>query len=221
MTTALAAALRLLAGPDLAVVVRKLQDPAEPLWATEQPAMVRAIPARIAEFAAGRTAARAAMQALGLPKAAIPMGPDRAPVWPAGLVGSISHSAGFCAALVARTGAITGIGVDLEPDDPLGADLWPEVCGSAELTALGQMPKVSRGRTAKLIFSAKECTYKCIYPQIQTVLGFAALDIRLDQPSGVFDATLLHPAEPFTAGAVWRGKFALIQGLIATVLVLR
>lgn len=183
--------------------------------------MLRAVPSRLAEFTAGRTAARAAMRALGLPDMAIPSGPDRAPVWPSGVVGSISHANEVCVALVARAGVITGIGVDLELSDPMPADLWPTVLTAAEMAVLDQLPGASQGQTAKLLFSAKECTYKCIYPQIQTVLDFLDMEIRLDTVGRSFGATLLQQAGQIAAGTVWRGKYALVDHLIAAVMVLR
>lgn len=221
MTATLAAAFGQLAGPDVAVAVQKIDGPLRLLWASEIPAMARAVPSRRAEFTAGRTAARAAMQALGLPGAAVPMGQDRAPVWPQGIVGSISHSGGLCVALVARSGPIMGLGVDLESDTALDADLWAQVCGPDELAAINLLPEPLRGRVAKQIFCAKECAYKCIYPQIQMVLGFSALEIRIDPGDGGFAATLAQPAGPYVAGTVWRGGISLTQGMICAVMVLR
>ena len=221
MIKALTAALEQLAGPGVAVAVQDAVAPSDPLWAKERIAMVRAVPSRLAEFTAGRAAARRAMQALGLPKAAIPIGPDRAPVWPTGVIGSLSHTDGICAALVARDGAIKAIGLDLELNDPLAPDLWPEVCTRAELAALGQLHGKSPGQTARLIFSAKECCYKCIYPQTRTPLGFGAMEILVDQVASSYSATLTQQVGPFAPGTVWLGGFALVAGLIATVMVHR
>ena len=221
MITALNEALQQLAGPGVGVAVQDVSAPSAPLWARERLAMVRAVPSRIAEFTAGRAAARQAMQALGLPEAAIAMGADRAPVWPAGVVGSISHAGGMGAALVARVGAIAGIGLDLELNEPLPPDLWPEVCTSAELIALTKLPAAAQGQTARLIFSAKECCYKCIYPHTKAVLSFGAMEIRPDLTGNTYAATLVEPAGPFAPGTTWVGGFARIGGLIATVMVSR
>lgn len=221
MSKALTDALEQLAGPGVAVAVQDASAPSDPVWAKERIAIARAVPLRLAEFTAGRAAARRAMLALGLPKAAIPVGPDRAPVWPAGVVGSISHIDGICAALVGRTGAINAIGLDLELNDPLDPDLWPEVCTRAELAALGQLNGEAQGQTARLIFSAKECCYKCIYPQTQTLLGFGAMEILVDQSTRSYRATLTQQAGPFAPGTAWHGGFALVAGLIATVMVHR
>ena len=67
--------------------------------------MARAVPQRRREFFAGRLAAHRAMEALGHLPEPVPMGQDRAPVWPQGLVGSISHGAGACAAMYGQKGA--------------------------------------------------------------------------------------------------------------------
>ena len=96
---ALAQALRALLPPGLAI---GWSDPtaAAPLWPGE--ALPGAIPRRQTEFSAGRAAARAAMTSLGFAAAAIPAAPDRAPVWPPGITGSISHSATACLAILGR-----------------------------------------------------------------------------------------------------------------------
>ncbi len=221
MTSDLTAAFERLAGPAVAVAVRTAASRKEPLWPAEQLAMARAVPARLAEFTAGRTAARAALRSIGLIDMAIPLSPDRAPVWPQGIVGSITHANKVCVAMVARAGAIIGIGVDLELSDPLPADLWPEVFTAAEIADLEQMPETDRGQTAKLFFSAKECTYKCIYPQIQKVMDFSTIEIRHKSADQSFGATLLYQAGPFAAGTVWHGRYVLLDGFVATVLVLR
>lgn len=219
MISGLKAALERLAGPDIAVAVQEVAASSKPLWAEERIAMARAVPSRLAEFTAGRAAARAAMQALGLPELAIPMGPDRAPVWPAGVVGSMSHTGGICVALVGRTDQVSAIGVDLELNEPLEPDLWAEVCSADERTYLNGLP--DGGRVARLIFSAKECSYKCIYPHVRTILGFDAMTILPDAGEGVFAAKPMRQLGPFGPDTVLRGGYAVIGGLIATVMVLR
>lgn len=142
----------------------------------EEAAVMRAVPDRRAEFAAGRSAARDALRALGLPPAAIPAGPDRAPVWPAGVVGSISHAAGLCIAAVARHDDCAMLGVDVESDTPLASDLIPEICRAEELTGIAC---VDRPTTAKRLFSAKEAAYKAHYPRVRQIFGFHALSVDL------------------------------------------
>ena len=110
-------ALAALFPADVAVALCTLSaaDPRD-LWPAERQAVIGAVPRRLAEFAAGRQAARTALAALGHPAVALPMGPDRAAIWPDGIAGSIAHAAGLAVA-VARPGA--PLGVDVEDDSPL------------------------------------------------------------------------------------------------------
>ncbi len=164
---AIAGALRDMLGPDIGIGITDPADAIDDLWEVENPAMARAIPKRRSEFAAGRRAARAGMASLGLPQAAIPQGPDRAPVWPAGLAGSIAHCETLCIAAVSQTHR--SIGIDIEPATPLADDLIPIICADAEQAWL---PQTGRGRVAKQIFSAKEAVYKAQYPLIGRIIGF-------------------------------------------------
>lgn len=189
-------ALRKMLGPDAGVGVT---DPREvnDLWPQEAAAMTRAIPTRRAEFAAGRSAARAAMVELGVPPAAIPIGPDRAPVWPAGLTGSIAHCDGYCIAAVAYKDSIKTLGIDIEPATPLAPDLIDIICTPAERAWLTEQP--DPGLTAKMIFSAKEAVYKAQYPLTGSIIGFDAVTLTMGNDSFTIDA---NPDLPNVKGAI-------------------
>ncbi|MFZ1470007.1 MAG: 4'-phosphopantetheinyl transferase superfamily protein [Paracoccaceae bacterium] len=170
-----------------------------------------AVPSRRAEFSAGRYAARVAMAALGLPLRAIPMGDDRAPIWPAGLVGSISHCRGACLAAVMPGAA--GLGLDLEGDDDLPADLWDSILLPAERDWVQR--QTQPGAAAKLIFSAKEAAYKAQYAQSRTLFGFYALQITVSATS--FVASFQREIAPYSAGARLAGRWARAEGLVLTI----
>ena len=138
--------------------------PAVPAHPDEEIAIARAVPARRAEFRLGRMAARDALAQLGV-AAPVPMGPDRAPVWPAGIVGSITHQDGIAVAVVSDGGAL---GLDLDRTDPLALDLIPEICRPEE-----------DATKARQIFSAKEAAYKAQYPANRVVFGFHGLSVDL------------------------------------------
>ena len=148
------------------------------LFEVEARAIARAVPDRKAEFAAGRMAARRALAGLGLPPDSIPMGPDRAPVWPRSVVGSISHTKGACLAIAGHMQQIRSVGLDLEGDAPLDPALIPEICLDAELAGV---PPEARPVLAKRIFSAKEAAYKAHYPVVRRVFGFHGLQVDLDR----------------------------------------
>lgn len=116
------------AWPDgVAVAVVDPEQVTEPLFPIEEAAVSRAVAGRRAEFAAGRQAARQALKALGYAPVAIPMAEDRAPVWPQGIVGSLSHCPAACIAVVAEAARIASLGVDIEPYDPLPEDIVHEI----------------------------------------------------------------------------------------------
>lgn len=207
---ALLALARRLLPPETAVAAA---DPSRlwPLLAGEAPPA--ATPPRLAEFSAGRHAARAALRALGLPLAPLPMADDRAPVWPMGVAGTITHSRTACLA-AARRGE--GLGIDLEEDEDLPEDLWDTILLPAERHwARGQ---TAPGRAAKLVFSAKEAAYKAQYPRSRTLFGFDTLALEIT--AGGFTATFRHPVAPFATGDRLRGGWGRAAGHILTTVAL-
>jgi len=200
----------------IAVAFSDPRSEAPALWATEAAAVARAAPRRRVEFAAGRAAARAAMVRLGLPPAPVPAGPDRAPVWPRGLTGSLTHNQTLCIAAVARSDAFRAIGVDVEEDAPLPEDLIATICTLAERAWLACQPSQTRGHLARLIFSAKECAYKCQYSVTGQIFDFDTLEITPDLDTGQFEATFVRSIGPFAAGTCLSGRSWRGQGVIAT-----
>lgn len=166
----------------------------------ERHAIARAIPRRQREFAAGRQAARLAMRnAL-----CVPMGPDRAPVWPSGWTGSITHAGDMAIAAVSRTARM--VGIDLECDADLPADILESVLNTAERARLVDL------RQARLIFAIKEAAYKAQYPITQQVLGFEAFEVRLEGDR--FEAVFQGDIGPFRRGETLCGLFGHTEGLI-------
>jgi 4'-phosphopantetheinyl transferase EntD len=217
---AIEAAARRLFPPDVAVAALDPRTARAGLLPEEAAAIAAAVDRRCREFTAGRLAARRAMVALGAPALPIPSGPDRAPVWPDRIVGSISHTATACVAAVARAPAVRSLGIDLEPAAALAPDLVASICTGPELAWLDAQPAARRGRLATLIFSAKECAYKAQYPLTRTLCGFDAMRVELD-PGGTWRAILLRPIPPFAAGDALTGRFALDRDLILTAAALR
>ncbi|MEB8386041.1 4'-phosphopantetheinyl transferase superfamily protein [Rhodobacteraceae bacterium KMM 6894] len=216
----LAEALRALFPADVAVVVT---DPTAPHGAPlpdELPAIARAGPKRRIEFAAGRAAIRQAMQALDAAPCAVPAGPDRAPIWPEGIVGSLSHCDTACVAALGRTPRLRAIGIDIEADIGLSPDLIPTICSLAERAWLSTQPEDQRALLAKLIFCAKECAYKCQYPVTQVLFDFDTLEITPDLDTGQFEATFTREIGCFAAGTCLSGRFAVTGGVIACGMVL-
>jgi len=112
------------------------------------------------------------------------MGPRREPLWPAGTVGSISHSGTMAVAAVAPISLLATIGIDIEPAEALDPDLLGHICRPTELARLSNKPDA--GLRAKLIFSAKESVYKCLWPATRQFLEFSDVEILPDDSGGKF-----------------------------------
>jgi 4'-phosphopantetheinyl transferase EntD len=191
------------------------------------PEEARALPSarseRFHEFRAGRHCARRALERLGSGGIPVLRADDRSPIWPSGFRGSIAHTRdatrGWCGAAVARTSAVRSVGLDAELDEPLEAKLFRRVLTDAELTWVTAEADATRGFVAKLVFSAKECVYKCQHPLSSEFLDFR--DVELTPPSeGRFSAVLRRAAPPFGAGHVFEGLYARRDGFILTALTL-
>jgi 4'-phosphopantetheinyl transferase EntD len=105
--------------------------------------------------------AREARGRLGYPEVPIGRGPGREPLWPAEVVGSITHCDGYRAAMVAPVGVFAGVGLDAEPNAPLDESVIPSIRSGAEVQPVADLyradPAVAWDR---LLRSAKESVYK-------------------------------------------------------------
>ena len=137
---------------------------------------------RIRDFTAGRLCARHALKALGVEGFSLLPASDRQPVWPPCVVGSITHTAGYSAAVVARRGPLQGLGIDSEAIAAVHAELWPRVLGEDELARLAELSSARRGTAAALAFAAKEAFYKSQYPLTGEWLEFE--DIAIESQHG-------------------------------------
>ena len=187
----------------------------------EEAAIIHAVEKRRREFIAGRTCARRAMAALGEDPAPILQDGDRAPIWPQGLVGCITHTDTWCAVAVARTAdGFRSLGLDIESAAPINPELLRIICLPEEQAYLDSQPAGERGLLGKLIFSAKECAYKCQYPLSRTFLDFHAMRVYPDLAGGGFVAVFQRDAGPFSLGDGLRGRLLVDQGYIMTAMTL-
>jgi len=191
------------------------------LFPVEEAALARAVPKRRSEFIAGRTCARRALAALGERAAAIPQGEDRAPVWPPGVVGSITHTHTWCAAAVARRAdGIRALGLDLEPAEPIALELLRIVCLPEERAFIDAQPASARGLLGRLVFSAKESAFKCQYALTREMFGYHGMRIDLDLPARRFVAVFQEGAGTFAAGDELAGQLLVDHGQIMTAVAL-
>ncbi|MEU3336791.1 4'-phosphopantetheinyl transferase family protein [Streptomyces sp. NPDC002144] len=196
-----------------------------PLYPEEAAVVAQAVPKRRREFALVRACARRAMEKLGVPPQPVLPGERGAPVWPAGLVGSMTHCEGYSAAALVRAADLASLGIDAEPHGPLPDGVLDAVSLPGEADRLRRLvdehPEVHWDR---LLFSAKESVYKAWFPLTGRWLEFteADLEVSLDAgegpPQGGFRAELLVPG-PLVGGRRinrFQGRWSVRRGLVAT-----
>ena len=188
--------------------------PGPPLYAEEEAVIRRAVDKRRREFGTVRRCARTALARLGVPPA--PLLPDRrgAIRWPSGVLGSMTHCAGYRAAAVASTSMFAAIGIDAEPHEALPDGVFAQIARPAERAWIarhahtGARPVVHWDR---LLFSTKESVFKAWYPATRRELGFDQAEVSFDEHGG-FEARLLVPGP--VAG--YRGRWLARDGLVLT-----
>jgi 4'-phosphopantetheinyl transferase EntD len=164
------------------------------LFPEEAAFLGRAVLKRAQEFAAGRLCARRALAQFGIVDFPIRVAGDRQPIWPDHMVGSITHTAGFCAAVVAERRGTGAVGLDSEVVGDVNGEIWPSICVPDETAWLASLPATQRAAAVTLIFSAKEAFYKCQYPVVRESLDFRDVSVEAAAWGASSGAFTIHPA---------------------------
>ncbi|MDF2644128.1 MAG: 4-phosphopantetheinyl transferase [Pseudomonas sp.] len=181
----------------------------------EKPASIaRSVAKRQTEFLAGRLCAREAMRQLDSRLYVPQIGEDRAPVWPGDVCGSITHSTGWAAAIVAHKAQWRGLGLDTE--NLLGHErasrLAGEILTADELAAMAAAPQDQVALRVTLTFSIKEALFKALYPIVQKRFYFEDAQLVDWTESGSARLRLLTDLSPeWHAGKELDGQFALLD----------
>jgi 4'-phosphopantetheinyl transferase EntD len=214
-----------LPGVDALAAAEMYSDPPElaPL-PEEEPLIAKSVAKRRNEFVTVRYCAREAMGVLGVAPVPILKGEKGEPCWPDGIVGSLTHCEGFRGAAVGRQGDVRSVGIDAEPHDVLPTGVLDAISLPAERAELKAMPPGLHWD--RILFCAKEATYKAWYPVTRRWLGFEDAHITFDVDdtgvSGRFesrvliDPVALHgPPLPTLSG-----RWSVRDGLALTAIVL-
>jgi enterobactin synthetase component D len=176
------------------------------------PSIQRSVAKRQAEFLAGRLCARAALQQLDQLDCIPAIGEDRAPVWPAHISGSITHSTGHAAAIVGHKAQWRGLGMDLENLLSLerAERLAGEILTAQELQRMAALPREQIALLVTLTFSAKESLFKALYPIVQKRFYFEHAEVVEWSEAGALRLRLLTDlSDEWRHGAELVGQFAL------------
>lgn len=203
--------------PATVVAVDTTDDPADAvLFPEEHELIARAVAKRRTEFTTARHCARQAMAKLGVPAAAILRGERGMPLWPDGITGSLTHTAGYRAAALARTGDVAAVGIDAEPDDPLPAGVLDAISLPAERRWIADLRETAPLPWDRLLFCAKESVYKAWFPLTGRWLGFEEAAIEVDPAEGTFTARFRVPGAPLGEKLLdgFTGRWTVRNGLI-------
>jgi 4'-phosphopantetheinyl transferase EntD len=201
--------------PDGACAEMFSDAPESTMFAIEAAVVANAVDQRRREFATVRYCARKALLQIGTPAVPILPAGDGSPRWPAGVVGSMTHCAGYRAAAVARATELSSVGIDAEPhaavpDEALDMILRDEE--RAGLVALTDAyPYLHWDR---ILFCAKEAVYKAWFPLTRQWLDFTDVSTTVN-PDGTFGAYVHFRWPRAAAGAEgFSGRWVVGRGLV-------
>ena len=190
----------------------------------EEPLIARSVAKRRNEFVTVRHCARMALGELGVPPAPILKGDKGEPCWPDGVVGSLTHCDGYRGAVVGRVSEVRSVGIDAEPHGVLPGGVLDAVSLPAERSELAAMPDGLHWD--RILFCAKEATYKAWYPLTRRWLGFEdahiVFDVDSDGNTGEFvSQILIDPSAPSGPPLqTLSGRWSVSDGLALTAIVL-
>ena len=190
--------------------------PESTMFSIEAAAVEGAVAERRREFGTVRHCARKALGRIGVP--AVPVLPDvdGAPRWPVGVVGSMTHCAGYRAAAVARSGELCGVGIDAESHAPLPDDSLDLILRHEERARLVQLARTYPTlHWDRILFCAKEAVYKAWFPLTRRWLDFADVSTTI-HPDGTFWARLrvLGPRVSGVDLDSFSGRWTVGRGLV-------
>jgi enterobactin synthetase component D / holo-[acyl-carrier protein] synthase len=190
----------------------------------EEPLIAKSVAKRRNEFITVRYCARQALGELGVPPVPILKGDKGQPCWPDGVVGSLTHCEGYRGAAVGRQGEVRSVGIDAEPHGVLPKGVLDAISLPAERAELQALPPGLHWD--RILFCAKEATYKAWYPVTRRWLGFEDAHIVFDvddtgTAGGFVSRILIDPAA--LSGpplATLSGRWSVRDGLALTAIVL-
>ena len=190
----------------------------------EEPLIARSVAKRRNEFITARHCARLALEELGLPPGPILKGEKGEPCWPDGVVGSLTHCEGYRGAAVGHHVTVRSVGIDAEPHDMLPNGVLDAISLPDERSEIGGLP--AGLHWDRILFCAKEATYKAWFPVTKRWLGFEDAHIVFtvdgNGTAGGFESRILIDGAAVSGPplATLRGRWSVRDGLALTAIVL-
>ena len=186
------------------------------------PHLSKAVTKRRAEYLASRYAARIALASMGIHDFILENDADRAPIWPAGIIGSLSHTAQRAVIICAadRPQRLAGVDVEQLMKADTALEVSDSIVSADELDYLQQCG-IPLTTAITLAFSLKESLYKALYPRLRQFMDFHSAEvIELDGETGQARLRLTRSfSTEFPAGRQFSGYFQQQQDEIITLVV--
>ena len=182
------------------------------LWPEEEKYLRNVSQKRRWDFVTGRKCAHLALAALGIEPIQVLSGDAKEPIWPQDIVGSITHSKDYAAAAVARKTEMLSLGLDAETDEPLPERVLARIGNEDEINWVRGGKSNDFRNPGKILFSAKEATFKAWYPMTHEWLGFREAHITFEPNRNTFIVDIERQG-PITK---FFGTFSVDQGIILT-----
>jgi len=179
------------------------------------PAIARSVRKRQAEYFHGRACARTALESIGIFDFSIDSGCSREPLWPSGVIGSITHNDRFAAASAVLATNYSGVGIDIERvvteesrDPVLAIAVRPD-----ERALLSTTESLCFDQCLSLIFSVKESFFKAAFGVVGRYFDFTAVSVtRIDIKNKCIDLVVKETlCKEFTKGVHISGHYDFID----------
>ncbi|HKE37461.1 MAG TPA: 4'-phosphopantetheinyl transferase superfamily protein [Candidatus Baltobacteraceae bacterium] len=208
--------------PERAVAAYELRGSANPVMLLpEEAAACETFRAkRLEEFTAGRLCARGALGEFGFSDYAVSRDAGGTPRWPEGIVGSITHTIGFCGAIAGSREHFAGLGIDAEIVSRVTPDVWSQALTHDDIAPIASLTWSERERAAAIIFSAKEAFYKCQACVTGAWLDYSDVSVEVVSEDAGFGTFIVRSATAAGRRVIGdfaaRGRYRVADALVFT-----
>ncbi|MCP4986398.1 MAG: 4'-phosphopantetheinyl transferase superfamily protein [Colwellia sp.] len=179
----------------------------------------RSVSKRKAEYFAGRYLIRRTLLRLKEPAYDIPIGHNRAPVWPVGLQGSLTHTGNKGISAIAKHKVNYYLGIDIEEklSEASRKEIENLICCQNEAERL-QPSFEDKEALVTFVFSAKESLFKALYPYVEVYFDFLDAEvITLEEYR--FEIKLVKSINSsYVSGMIFKGFFCKKEEITFTII---
>lgn len=183
----------------------------------------RAVVKRKAEFLAGRYCCKKVLASIDIHNFDVIVGENRAPIWPVGVKGAISHNSHHAMVAITERTDVLGIGIDIESimSTKTMNDIKEAILRDEEHDLL-YVPQARAVVVCSLIFSIKETFFKAAYPSTGYYFDFDAITVdKIDYDAKRFNLTVKQDLNPqVRPGMQFEGIFDFVDEQVISMLVL-